>query len=75
MTDLTAAHANLETTLEHLQAARQAVLQAEDQLTGARHARCTELTDKLSDAIAFCWRPTVVVEGDLRCENLAMGGQ
>jgi hypothetical protein len=49
MTDLTAAHANLETTLEHLQAARRAVLQAEGQLTGG-HAMLAAQSSPTSSA-------------------------
>jgi hypothetical protein len=67
--DLTAALSELTTALEHLQAARRATLQAEPALTDARRARCVELTDKLTDVIAWCWRLSVVVEGDCRTEQ------
>ena len=64
--DLTRALANLNTGLDALLSARQSVLLAEGQLTGAHHARCTELGDKLNDAICFAWRLSKVVEGDRR---------
>jgi hypothetical protein len=67
--DLTTAHTHLETTLGHLVAARDAALEAEPLLTDARKARAVELTNKLNDAIAHCWRLSMVVEGDCRASR------
>ena len=64
--DLTVAHNHLGTTLEHLVTARDAVLQAEPLLTDARKARTVELTNKINDALAYCWRLSICVEGDCR---------
>jgi hypothetical protein len=67
--DLTTAHTHLETSLEHLVAARDAALEAEPLLTDARAARAQELVDKLTEAIAFTERLSTVVKGDCRASQ------
>jgi hypothetical protein len=76
--DLTAAHHELTTSLADLRSAHRAAAAAALRLTGSRHSRAAELAEDLADAIAFCDRLCVVVEGDLRseaAERLFTGGR
>jgi hypothetical protein len=75
MDDLTTALTGLTTALGDLRNARLAATRARDNLSDARAARAQELVTQLTEAISHCSRLHTIVTGDLRCENLAMGGQ
>jgi hypothetical protein len=57
---------------DHLRAAHHYTIQATPQLSGARHSRAIELTDKVADAIAFCEWLCFVVEADLRIRRVRL---
>lgn len=61
---------SLGAALIDLTAAHQHASDAAAGLSGARHARSVELAELIADAIAYCRRLSMCVEGDQRAEEL-----
>lgn len=61
---------SLNACLIDLTAAHQHATDAAAGLTDARHTRAVELCELVADAMAFCRRLSVCVEGDQRAEEL-----
>lgn len=60
---------SLDACLTDLTAAHKHAADAAGGLSGARQTRAAELQELIADAIAFCRRLGIVVEGDARADE------